>query len=144
MGKRLSAMIAIWIGLQLLVAGCAADPVPTTILPTPVKSPTSEDEGADALATDEAAKYAEERAWMVQEGIIAWGVEDEDVIEVMGIVPRHAFVPQEYLERAYFNHLHSSLLLATHICHTHLLVLFQVVVCQECGNHRQTEDQAAG
>ncbi|MEK7682420.1 MAG: protein-L-isoaspartate O-methyltransferase, partial [Chloroflexota bacterium] len=41
---------------------------------------------------------------MVETGVIAWGVEDPAVIEAMRVVPRHAFVPPEYLEQAYENH----------------------------------------
>ena len=105
MGKRLSTLIFLWAGFLLWLAGCAPKTKsPSTQSSAPVQSSTAEDEGVDALATAEAEGYAEAREWMVQEGIITWGVEDEDVIEVMGIVPRHKFVPQEYLDRAYFNH----------------------------------------
>lgn len=41
---------------------------------------------------------------MVETGVIAWGVEDAAVIEAMRVVPRHAFVPPEYLAQAYENH----------------------------------------
>ena len=104
MGKRLSTLICVYGGLQLMLVGCAQKTsVPTTPM-EPEELQTGEGVGIDAPATDEAEKYAEAREWMIEEGIIAWGVEDEDVIEVMGIVPRHEFVPQEYLDRAYFNH----------------------------------------
>ncbi len=104
MGKRRSTLIFIWIGFLLLLSGCA----PATQTPPPqlenVKTPIAKAGGTEAAATNEAESYAQARALMVQEGIIAWGIVDEDVIEVMGVVPRHEFVPQEYLERAYFNH----------------------------------------
>lgn len=48
--------------------------------------------------------YAEQRRQMVERGIIAWGVEDSAVVEAMGAVPRHEFVPDEYLSLAYENH----------------------------------------
>ncbi|NIS82381.1 MAG: protein-L-isoaspartate(D-aspartate) O-methyltransferase [Anaerolineales bacterium] len=41
---------------------------------------------------------------MVRTGIVGWGITDPAVIEVMGNVPRHAFVPEEYLSQAYNNH----------------------------------------
>ncbi len=41
---------------------------------------------------------------MVETGIVAWGITDPKVIEVMGQVPRHEFVPDEYLAQAYANH----------------------------------------
>jgi len=40
---------------------------------------------------------------MVETGIIGWGVEDPTVIEAMRTVPRHAFVPPDYLDLAYAN-----------------------------------------
>jgi protein-L-isoaspartate(D-aspartate) O-methyltransferase len=48
--------------------------------------------------------YAALRHEMVEQGVIGWGITDEAVIEVMGIVPRHEFVPDVYLDRAYNNH----------------------------------------
>jgi len=40
---------------------------------------------------------------MVQTGVVGWGIEDPAVIEVMGRVPRHRFVPEEFLDEAYDN-----------------------------------------
>jgi protein-L-isoaspartate(D-aspartate) O-methyltransferase len=54
-------------------------------------------------AGDDAA-YRQARASMVEEGIVGWGVTDPAVIEAMGAVPRHRFVPQDYLDQAYENH----------------------------------------
>jgi protein-L-isoaspartate(D-aspartate) O-methyltransferase len=104
MGRRLSTLIDIWAGLLLLLVSCTPE---TQIPPSQTgfeQPPSVEDKGVDVLATDEAASYAEARERMVQEGIVEWGVEDEDVIAAMGIVPRHEFVPTEYLDRAYANH----------------------------------------
>jgi protein-L-isoaspartate(D-aspartate) O-methyltransferase len=47
--------------------------------------------------------YQQERTRMVQEGIVAWGIEDPAIIRVMGEVPRHEFVPEELLDMAYEN-----------------------------------------
>ena len=41
---------------------------------------------------------------MVDAAIIGGGIEDEDVIQAMGAVPRHEFVPEQYLAQAYENH----------------------------------------
>ena len=41
---------------------------------------------------------------MVQKGVVGWGIEDEAVIAAMGKVPRHEFVPANYLSQAYENH----------------------------------------
>jgi len=41
---------------------------------------------------------------MVQGGIVDWGIHSPEVIRAMGEVPRHLFVPDEYLDLAYENH----------------------------------------
>ncbi|HWQ15640.1 MAG TPA: protein-L-isoaspartate(D-aspartate) O-methyltransferase [Roseiflexaceae bacterium] len=41
---------------------------------------------------------------MVQEAVLGWGITDTLVIDAMRTVPRHAFVPPEYLSEAYANH----------------------------------------
>jgi protein-L-isoaspartate(D-aspartate) O-methyltransferase len=41
---------------------------------------------------------------MVEDTIAARGVEDEEVLRAMRAVPRHSFVPQQYLEQAYADH----------------------------------------
>jgi protein-L-isoaspartate(D-aspartate) O-methyltransferase len=48
--------------------------------------------------------YLAQREAMVQYGVIGWGVEDETVIQAMRVVPRHEFIPEEYLSQAYENH----------------------------------------
>ena len=48
--------------------------------------------------------YSALRDEMVEEGIIGLGVTDQAVVAAMGTVPRHAFVPAEYLDQAYENH----------------------------------------
>lgn len=47
---------------------------------------------------------SEARARMVAVGIVGLGIDDPAVIEAMGRVPRHFFVPDEYLDQAYENH----------------------------------------
>jgi protein-L-isoaspartate(D-aspartate) O-methyltransferase len=41
---------------------------------------------------------------MVKEDIVSMGIENEDVLRAMRSVPRHEFVPEEYLDQAYENH----------------------------------------
>ncbi|MEW6567352.1 MAG: protein-L-isoaspartate(D-aspartate) O-methyltransferase [Chloroflexota bacterium] len=50
------------------------------------------------------AEFAAARRKLVESGIVGWGITDEAVIEVMGRVPRHRFVPEAYLDQAYANH----------------------------------------
>jgi len=47
--------------------------------------------------------YQPERERMVQDGIVGWGIENPAIIQVMGDVPRHEFVPEELLDMAYEN-----------------------------------------
>jgi protein-L-isoaspartate(D-aspartate) O-methyltransferase len=49
-------------------------------------------------------EFFEARQDMVEFGIIAYGIDDPRVIEVMRRVPRHEFVPENYLNQAYNNH----------------------------------------
>lgn len=72
--------------LALGIAGCAVRS--PTVAPTP--GPTDD-------------PFVEARQQMVETGIIGWGVEDPAVIEAMRTVPRHEFVPSEYLDLAYAN-----------------------------------------
>ncbi len=51
----------------------------------------------------EADSYAEARDQMVERGVIAYGIVSPEVIVVMRRVPRHQFVPDEYLHLAYEN-----------------------------------------
>lgn len=48
--------------------------------------------------------FSNARSRMVTDGIVGLGIEDPAVIETMGRVPRHLFVPDEYLDQAYANH----------------------------------------
>jgi len=72
--------------LALGIAGCAVRS--PTVAPTP--GPTDD-------------PFVQARQQMVETGIIGWGVEDPAVIEAMRTVPRHEFVPSEYLDLAYAN-----------------------------------------
>ncbi len=70
-----------------------AEPSPTNT--KPVDTPTKE------VLPD---KYAQAREKMVGETIEARGVSDPAVLEAMRSVPRHEFVPDEYLAAAYADH----------------------------------------
>ncbi|MGH2605183.1 MAG: protein-L-isoaspartate O-methyltransferase family protein, partial [Anaerolineales bacterium] len=48
--------------------------------------------------------FRQPREQMVESGIVAWGIRDLAIVEVMGEVPRHEFVPVDYLDQAYENH----------------------------------------
>ncbi len=69
----------------VLLAACAEAPAPT-LTPLP----------ADPFATA--------REELVESGVIAYGIEDPEIIQAMRTVPRHRFVPPEYRDQAYENH----------------------------------------
>lgn len=48
--------------------------------------------------------FAEARSVMVEEQLVSRGIRDERVIDAFRIVPRHDFVPLEYLDEAYDDH----------------------------------------
>lgn len=88
MKKRLIALFLLVLMIVLIYAGVRF-------------LPTGEDVSATESPSDE---YIEARQTMVEEGIIGWGIEDQDVIEAMGQVLRHVFVPEKFLDQAYANH----------------------------------------
>jgi protein-L-isoaspartate(D-aspartate) O-methyltransferase len=90
--SRLRSFSALhWIGIGILVVAAAAWSVQ---LLTP----------KEALPPSTSDSYAMARANLVANGIVGLGIEDRPVIETMGRVPRHLFVPDEYLYQAYENH----------------------------------------
>ncbi|MDX1614758.1 MAG: protein-L-isoaspartate(D-aspartate) O-methyltransferase [Candidatus Promineifilaceae bacterium] len=52
----------------------------------------------------QATRFAERRQSLVERGVINMGITDDAVITALRQVPRHAFVPNEYLDQAYENH----------------------------------------
>lgn len=71
----------------LVLASCAPLALPT---PAPTAPPTVQED-----------PYTEQRLRMVEETIVARGVSDPDVLRAMRSVPRHLFVPPDYLDLAY-------------------------------------------
>jgi protein-L-isoaspartate(D-aspartate) O-methyltransferase len=112
MGRRLAVFDFV---LIVVLAACAQSPAPELEgqTSTPLAA-VAADEATAAPAIDELEiapdaptadePFADAREAMVQQGIIAWGIEDEAILRVMRTVPRHEFVPAEYLDQAYENH----------------------------------------
>ena len=97
----------------VLSAACAADSPPaevTTVAATvttlqPTVATTLTEAGPTSLPSSRAEDaYAAAREAMVQQGVIGWGITNTTVIEAMRAVPRHEFVPADYLSQAYENH----------------------------------------
>lgn len=92
--RRLAGMVSIT-GLLMLAACQSQLPSSPPGDATPSLVPLY-DPGADP--------YIAQREQLVQFGIVNWGIEDQAVIDVMRRVPRHLFVPEDYLDQAYENH----------------------------------------
>ena len=58
---------------------------------------------AAGTPTEDQELYFEARQQLLEE-ISALGVKDEDILRIMGSVPRHKFVPSDYLDQAYDDH----------------------------------------
>jgi protein-L-isoaspartate(D-aspartate) O-methyltransferase len=78
--------------LFMMVACSQAPLEPTTVKSMMVDTPAITDD-----------PYAEDRQLLLDE-IKSMGVEDADVLRAMETVPRHKFVPEEYVSQAYQNH----------------------------------------
>ncbi len=80
-----------WV-IILFLAACAETPVSTEAIPQPTPSGSVED------------VFEQQRLKMVEKTIAARGVEDERVLEAMRTVPRHLFVPVDFIDVAYADH----------------------------------------
>lgn len=96
------------LGLLLLLAvacGPSAGPTPTdTSLPTAEPSPTEAVPTEPSPTATVADPYAAQREKLVQRTIVDRGVTDPAVVAAMRAVPRHLFVPENYLGQAYADH----------------------------------------
>lgn len=92
------------LSLVLILAGCA---VPENLSnPTPLTIITSQPAIASSQPqiTNHEDPYLDRRLSMVKETIEARGVVNPEVLRAMSSVPRHQFVPPDYLDQAYADH----------------------------------------
>ena len=83
------------LGLLVVIAGLLLALVgDRRVLPSP--PPTHA-----AALTD---KFQLLRQQMVKDAIVGWGIHSPEVIRAMGEVPRHLFVPADFIDQAYENH----------------------------------------
>lgn len=75
-----------------------------SITPSPTLPPLEQTNGIIETVEYREDPYFEERLDMVEFDIEARGLSNQDVIEAMRNVPRHKFVPQEFVELAYSDH----------------------------------------
>jgi len=87
------------LGLTFLTACAKGTPpvTPTAEIPSPTPEPS-------LTPTPSIDRFFHERQRMVWNQIRARGVSDEAVLAAMEKVPRHEFVPANYLEQAYADH----------------------------------------
>lgn len=94
--------ISILIVLYLIAQGCS----PTNNPKQPTVSPDFRTQVKETplSSSTENPGYVNARNNMVERQIIARGISDPLVLEAMRTVPRHKFVPDEYLAQAYADH----------------------------------------
>ena len=80
--------------LAVVLAACVAAPITPTTTVQPVLSPSP-------AVFD---RFAQQRKEMVVSQIQSRDVTAPEVLDAMYTVPRHSFVPQEYLDQAYEDH----------------------------------------
>lgn len=97
-GKLFHMKNAVLLLTILLLTACR------NIEPETTPAVTDTESGGPTLSTSEADTYAQLRREMVEEAVIGWDITNEAVIEAMAAVPRHQFVPEEFLNQAYDNH----------------------------------------
>lgn len=92
------------LSLSILLSACAPS-LPAAFTPeqvrTPAQGPTVEPPREIGIFQEAAFRQAREQ---LVEAIEAEGVRDADVLRAMRTVPRHKFVPPEYMDQAYENH----------------------------------------
>jgi protein-L-isoaspartate(D-aspartate) O-methyltransferase len=80
--------LAIFSAAAIVLTSCTpASPTPTAAL----------------AATATRDGFGEARNRLMQDGLASWGIA-EGIVRVIGEVPRHEFVPAEFLDQAYENH----------------------------------------
>jgi protein-L-isoaspartate(D-aspartate) O-methyltransferase len=103
---KFTSRLCAYLGLTLFVAGCSAlrSPQYPTFTSTATIASLSPASPTPVIATTSADPYLSARLEMVAKTIEARGIEDPQVLEAMRSVPRHLFVPDEFLDQAYADH----------------------------------------
>jgi protein-L-isoaspartate(D-aspartate) O-methyltransferase len=104
--KRRTSWLGVFLALGVVIS-CAGPvpqggtPLPETFTPPETAQPVHTPSPTPAPVPD---RYQKDRQMMIESQIQGRGVKDEDVLRAMAKVPRHEFVPPEYLHEAYADH----------------------------------------
>ncbi len=90
--------------IMAALSACGSLSTPTVADLSPTISPATDDKLATATIDPLEEKFSQWRHTMVDNQIRSRGVSDVAVLAAMQTVPRHKFVPAEYLDRAYNDH----------------------------------------
>jgi protein-L-isoaspartate(D-aspartate) O-methyltransferase len=103
-GYYIAAAVGLGVGLATVLV------IIVLMTPTPTGTPTTEVALTEEVPTPEASptatadSYSNARKKMVRDTMRLRDITDEEVLAVMEKVPRHEFVPAEYLPQAYADH----------------------------------------
>ena len=100
---RVARMFLVMLGIVVLSA-CSVSPTPTVIELSPTVSLPIDDKPVTPIIDPLEEKFTQRRQTMVDHQIRLRDVSDEAVLDAMQTVPRHKFVPDDYLDQAYNDH----------------------------------------
>ena len=105
-GYHIAAVVGLGVGLSILLVILALVSYTPAKTPTPTTKivPAEEMPTLEAPPTATVDPYSEVRKKMVRDTMRLRDIADEKVLAVMEKVPRHEFVPEEYLNQAYEDH----------------------------------------
>ena len=101
--SRLIGSHRIWLAVATVAVLIGCNPRTITFPSPPAQEAAATPKSVSATATVEDG-FAQARLEMVHLYIEGAGIQNEDVLRAMRTVPRHEFVPAEYLDQAYDNH----------------------------------------
>lgn len=101
--ERFMCVLFVMLAMVALSA-CSSLSTATVAELSPTISPPTDDKPATSTTDPLEEKFTQSRRIMVDNQIRSRGVSDKAVLEAMQTVPRHKFVPDEYLDRAYNDH----------------------------------------
>jgi len=97
--------LATCLALAGVLCACGGQEMPTSAAPSGTATVgATASAGATTLATSATVAFSLERARMLEEHLQGRDIVDPDVLRAMAAVPRHEFVPAEYLGQAYADH----------------------------------------